>query len=79
MQWILTSDDGGSAVVSQRVTIYGKRGAAVGTVTVGPAVTSVTVTGLQPRTAYTFSVAAINEIGASAESAVSNSAAPTPR
>jgi subtilisin family serine protease len=79
VKWNVSGDDGGSAVVSQRVTVYGKQGTAVGTVTVAPTVTSLTVTGLKPRTAYTFSVAAINEIGASAESALSNSAAPTPR
>lgn len=65
----LTWNAGPASVTGYQVTVYDAAGAKLGT---QPPVTSVprqTITGLQPGTAYGFTVAAVNAGGTSAESA----------
>jgi subtilisin family serine protease len=70
VSWTRASD-GGSPLTAQTVHIY--RGTSkVGAVTVSASATSVTLTGLTTKVAYSFSVTATNVVGTSAESARSN-------
>ena len=76
VSWTAPASDGGSAIMSYRVTPYiGTTAQAAVTVT-APA-TSKTITGLTGGTAYTFKVAAINAVGTGADSSASNSVTPT--
>ena len=70
LTWTAPSVDGGSPVTSYRITPY--IGATAQTpVTTPSAATGFTVTGLTNGTTYTFRVAAINSVGAGANSAPS--------
>jgi hypothetical protein len=79
LTWAAPTSDGGSAITGYRVT-PSVNGVAQTPVLTGSTSTSYTVTGLTDGTAYTFTVAAVNAVGAGAESAASPSytpAAPT--
>ena len=78
VSWSAPGSDGGTPVISYRVTAY-DGGVAVESVDVpaGPA-TSTTVSGLANNTNYTFRVAATNSVGTGAESAASNTIVPRP-
>lgn len=65
------ASDGGSPITGYRVT------STPGGITATGAASPITVTGLTNGTAYTFTVAAQNAIGFSAESSASNSVTPT--
>ncbi len=73
--WTAPSNNGGSAITGYVVTPY-IGGTAQTSQTFNSTATSETVTGLTNGTAYTFTVAAINIIGTSAQSAQSNSVTP---
>ncbi len=76
VNWTVPASDGGSAILSYRITPY--IGANAQTpVTVAAPATSKTITGLTNGTAYTFTVAAVNSIGTGPESAASNAVTPT--
>lgn len=64
LTWAAPEEQGSTPVSSYRVTYTDPNGAAV-TTTVGPDATSYTATGLTPGASYTFTVSAINSIGAS--------------
>lgn len=64
--------DGGSPLTGQSVLVYDDRGRRAGTISIAGSLTSVTITGLAPRKRYSFSVVAINTVGAGAESSRSN-------
>lgn len=65
------ASNGGAAITAYRVT------STPGSITATGASSPVTITGLTNGTAYTFTVAAQNSVGFSAESAASNSVTPT--
>jgi subtilisin family serine protease len=65
------SNDGGSALTSHVVAAY-SNGTRVTSVTVSGSATSATVKGLKGGVAYTFTVRAVNAVGPSPESAMSN-------
>jgi subtilisin family serine protease len=65
------ASDGGSPVVSHVVTAFSS-GRRIASVTVDGAATSATVKGLKGGVAHTFTVRAVNAVGSSLESAVSN-------
>src|SRR5204863_967542 len=70
-------DDGGSTITKYTVTPYvGSTAQTPKDVTGTPAATSTTITGLTNGTAYTFKVKALNAVGSSADSAVSNAVTP---
>jgi len=74
--WTTPVDDGGRPIVSYLVTPYaGSIALASSTVTGSPPPTSTVITGLTNGTFYTFSVAAINEVG-TGPSAASNAVRP---
>jgi hypothetical protein len=76
VNWTPPVSDGGSAILSYRITPY--IGASAQTpVTVTAPATSKTITGLANGTAYTFTVAATNSVGTGPESAPSNLVTPT--
>ena len=75
LSWTAPASDGGSAITGYRVTPYINEIAQTAVLTSSTA-TSYTVTGLTNGTAYTFTVAAINAVGASAESAASAAVTP---
>ena len=79
--WDAVTDDGGVDVTEYTVTLRSDRGSVV-TVTVAAPETSARFTGLASGTAYTATVAAVNDIGAGAASAesepVTTQDAPTP-
>jgi hypothetical protein len=66
LSFTIPSSDGGSPILGYAVT--GVPGYLLTNGTISP----ITITGLIPGTPYTFTVHAINELGISAESAVSN-------
>ncbi len=74
VSWTAPTDNGGSAITGYVVTPF-IGAAAQAPVNVG-VVTSTVVTGLTNGTAYTFRVAAVNDIGTGPQSAPSNSATP---
>lgn len=73
VQWT-NNDDGGSAIIGHSVRVFAN-GTLVSELSVN-ARTDVTVSGLKVGTTYTFRVAAINGVGRSAFSALSNGATP---
>ena len=73
--WSAPLDNGGAALTGYRVT---SNPAAV-QVTVGAGSTSAPLTGLAPDTAYTFTVQALNSVGASVPSIPSNAVTPLQR
>jgi hypothetical protein len=68
--------DGGSPITGYRITPY-VGGTAQAATTVPPPASAATISGLAAGTTYTFTVAALNAIGPSAESASSNPVTPT--
>jgi subtilisin family serine protease len=64
--------DGGSELKGQTVWVFDARGKRAGSVSVSPAATSVTITGLAPRKKFSFTVSAWNVVGTGNESARSN-------
>ncbi len=77
LTWTAPVSDGGSALLSYRITPY-VNGVAQAPINTGNTTTSRTVTGLTNGTTYTFTVAALNATGAGAESAQSLPVTPTP-
>ena len=75
VSWTPPASDGGSAVTNYRIRGFTTSTTPVVDVTVGNQL-SLVVTGLTNGTSYTFSVAAINGIGESVQSARSNSVIP---
>jgi hypothetical protein len=75
VSWSPPSSDGDSPVTGYTVTPY-DGATALDSVSVGPSVTSRTITGLANGTAYTFRVRATNAVGSSVESAASNAVTP---
>lgn len=73
--WSAPVDDGGSALTSYRIT----SSPTSPPVTVSAGSTSATVTGITEGTAYTFTVQALNAVGASVPSSPSNSVTPRQR
>ncbi len=73
--WAAPVDDGGSALTGYQVLSSPPSAP----VTVGAGSTSATVTGLTGGTAYTFTVQALNAVGASVPSSPSNSVTPRQR
>lgn len=67
--------DGGSALTAQIVGVYMK-GTKVASVSVSATASSVTLTRLKPGVAYRFSVSAVNAVGSSPESSLSNEVVP---
>ena len=65
------SSDGGSTLTSNVVTVY-SNGKRVTSTTVSGSATGATVKGLKGGVAYTFTVRAVNAVGSSPESALSN-------
>jgi subtilisin family serine protease len=65
------SNDGGSTLTSNVVTVY-SNGKRVTSTTVSGSATGATVKGLKGGVAYTFTVRAVNAVGSSPESALSN-------
>ena len=79
VNWAVPSSDGGSPITGYEVQAHDAgTGAAVGSPqsAAGAATTSLRVTGLTNGTSYRFSVRAINAIGASPASALSNNVTP---
>jgi titin len=76
LSWTAPSSNGGSTISGYRITPY-IAGAPQASVTTDYPVTSYTVGGLTDGTAYTFTVAAINGVGTSVESAPSGTITPT--
>jgi hypothetical protein len=70
LSWTAPSNDGGDAVTGYAVTPF-IGAAAQGTTTFNSPLTTETVSGLTDGTAYTFTVTAINDVGASVPSAPS--------
>ena len=70
LSWSAPSSNGGSAVTGYRVTPF-VAGVAQASVLTGSSATSFSVSGLSDGTAYTFTVAAINAVGAGPDSAAS--------
>ncbi|WP_261808006.1 fibronectin type III domain-containing protein [Paenibacillus sp. N3.4] len=70
ISFTLPMDNGGSAITRYEVT------ASPGNITVAGAASPITVTGLSNGTAYTFTVKAVNSVGKSAASTVSNIVTP---
>ena len=64
--------DGGSPLTGQSVLVYDDRGRRAGTISIAGSLTSVTITGLAPRKRYSFSIIAMNTVGAGPESSRSN-------
>jgi hypothetical protein len=75
VSWQPPETDGGSAITGYRVTVR-EGGDVVDTVDAGADETSVVVTGLDAGATYTFSVAAVNEMGAGPESGESEPVQP---
>jgi len=74
VHWTTPSSNGGNAISGYRVTSH--VALVAGTPIAVGLVSSLTVTGLTNGTTYTFTVAALNAAGASAESTQSNSVTP---
>jgi hypothetical protein len=75
VNWTLAASDGDSAITGQTVTAY-LGSSAEKSVQVGPAATSLTMTGLTNGSDYTFKVSATNAVGTGAPSASSNTVTP---
>ncbi|HXY85157.1 MAG TPA: N,N-dimethylformamidase beta subunit family domain-containing protein [Gaiellaceae bacterium] len=75
LTWAAPTSSGSSPITGYRVTPY-INGTAQTAIQTGSTATSYTVTGLTDGTTYTFTVAAINSVGASAESAPSSAVTP---
>jgi Ca2+-binding RTX toxin-like protein len=73
--WTAPASDGRSAITGYQVDALSNGGATVATTSVG-VVTTTNVTGLTNGTSYTFRVRAVNAVGASADSALSNTVTP---
>jgi Fibronectin type III domain len=76
VSWSAPSSNGGSAITGYRITPY-MNGTAQTPIPTG-STNTYTVTGLTNGTAYTFTVAAINNIGVSRESSPSTAVTPSP-
>jgi len=76
VRWTAPAPNGSSPITSYQVTATPATGAPI-TRTAAAGATSLVFTGLTNGTAYTFQVAAVNEFGAGAKSAASNSVTPT--
>ena len=76
VSWTAPANDGGSAITGYRITPFVGAVAQTPT-TVGPGASPATVTGLTNGTTYTFTVAAINSVGAGPASAASNPVTPS--
>jgi titin len=76
LSWTAPSD-GGSPITGYRVTPY-VNGTAQTPILTNSSAANYTVTGLTDGTAYTFTVAAINAVGTSADSAASAAVTPAP-
>ena len=74
LSWV-TAADNGSQITSQVLRIF-SGAKLVATKTVAPTATSLTVTGLNSRLTYTFTMAAINAAGEGPQSAPSNAITP---
>ncbi len=77
VNWTAPASDGGSSITGYRITPYIGATAQTPT-TAGAGASSTTVTGLTNGIAYTFKVAAINNVGTGPDSAASNSVTPAP-
>jgi Domain of unknown function (DUF4082)/Fibronectin type III domain/Bacterial Ig domain len=75
LSWTAPTSEGGAPITGYKVTPYLGTTAQTATTLTGTA-TSGSVSGLSNGSAYTFKVAAINAVGAGAESAASNSVTP---
>ena len=74
VQWVIPAD-GGSAITAQTLRVFSGT-KLVKTLSVGAATNALRVSGLRNGTSYTFTVAAINAIGAGPQSPRSNSVVP---
>ncbi|WP_210649109.1 lamin tail domain-containing protein [Nocardioides sp. SYSU D00065] len=78
LTWTAPSSDGGAPLTGYLVRVVGPTGAQVGALRPAPAsATGLTVTGLTNGTSYRLQVAATNDAGTGAYSALSNSVTPT--
>jgi Domain of unknown function (DUF4082)/Fibronectin type III domain/Bacterial Ig domain len=76
VSWTAPASNGGSPITGYKVTTY--LGGVAGAVTeAGPSATSVTVNELTAGSSYTFTVKAVNAVGAGPESSQSNAVVPT--
>jgi hypothetical protein len=75
VRWTAPADDGGSPITGYRITPH-RNGTPQAPIVVNPAARTRTVDGLQNGTPYRFTVAAINEIGTSADSGPSSDITP---
>jgi len=73
--WTAPTEDGGSTISGYRITPY-LGGVAQTATTTGAASTSASVSGLANGSAYTFKVAAVNGVGAGAESVATAAVTP---